>query len=510
MATAPTRSARFAVRRILASRRFNDDRWNPHWTIPAMVEQIYEFLTLIFRKGPEFIAIGFLGLFGGVMLTAFGPRWLRSLLLPKLVDSSQRKTAKLEQEVAELKQVADQTKAANADLGRDKETFQLTIAAQSGRIEELVTTRDQLSGAAERGKEKLADASLRNKQLYKSYTSYKEAYKQASAQLEAINQTDGKVWLKPVSGTNPLFVPLSARKTAIISLANLKGGVGKTTLTANLGAAFASEGLRVLLIDLDHQSTLSTRALGDHELDEVIRTKRFVHPVFTGNADLAALNRCVTRVQYPAGDGSLYVAPVDEEFADIENQLMTRWSSGVAQHDVRYLLRRALHSTSLRQHYDVILIDCPPRLTTGSINALAASDYVLIPVLLEEDSAAAVPRMLAWLKRFQSASCVDLNILGVVGNRAYPRTKLIARQALVWKSLEARCKSAWGSPVHLFAEVIRDHPAITGPFAALDPKHSSSYKTLINQIRTEIRHAHLEPATVHQASRSATDGRGSE
>src|SRR5262249_21291971 len=158
----------------------------------------------------------------------------------------------------------------------------------------------------------------------------KEAYKQASAQLEAINQTDGKVWLTPVSGTIPPFVPLAARKTAIISLANLKGGVGKTTLTANLGAAFASEGLRVLLIDLDHQSTLTSRALGGPELDEVLRTKRFIHSVFTQEADLGALNRCVTRVQPPTGDGSLYVAPVDEVFADIETQLMTRWSSGVA------------------------------------------------------------------------------------------------------------------------------------------------------------------------------------
>jgi cellulose biosynthesis protein BcsQ len=156
------------------------------------------------------------------------------------------------------------------------------------------------------------------------------------------------------------------------------------------------------------------------------------------------------------------------------------------------------------------LIDCPPRLTTGSINALAASDYVLIPVLLEEDSAAAVPRMIAWLKRFQSAICADLNLLGVVGNRAFPRKNLIARQAVVWKSLEARCKSAWGSPVHLFAEVIRDHPAIVGPFAALDPKHGPGYRALIDQIRKELRHAHLEPATVHQASGSANDGRGAE
>jgi uncharacterized membrane protein len=103
-----------------------------------MVEQIYEFLTLIIRKGPEFIAVGFLGLLSGVTLTAFGPRWLRRSLLPQIVDSTQRKVARLEQEAEELKQVADQTKAANVELARDKETFQLTIATQSGRIEELV------------------------------------------------------------------------------------------------------------------------------------------------------------------------------------------------------------------------------------------------------------------------------------------------------------------------------------------------------------------------------------
>lgn len=56
----------------------------------------------------------------------------------------------LEQELEEQKQVADQTKAANADLARDKETFQLTIATQSGRIEELATVRDQLSGEVQK------------------------------------------------------------------------------------------------------------------------------------------------------------------------------------------------------------------------------------------------------------------------------------------------------------------------------------------------------------------------
>ena len=73
---------------------------------------------------------------------------------------------------------------------------------------------------------------------------------------------------------------------------------------------------------------------------------------------------------------------------------MTRWHSGQTNEDVRFRLRVRLHSPQLRDHYDAVIIDCPPRLTTGSINALAASDYVLIPVLLEDTSAEAVPRIL--------------------------------------------------------------------------------------------------------------------
>lgn len=75
----------------------------------------------------------------------------------------------------------------------------------------------------------------------------------------------------------------------------------------------------------------------------------------------------------------------------------------------------------LRDQYDVVLIDCPPRLTTGCVNALAASDYVLIPVLLEETSTDAVPRTLGWLKKFQAQVCTELDVLGIVGNKANPR-----------------------------------------------------------------------------------------
>ena len=99
--------------------------WNPYRTIPATVGTNRRVFDANFPcKGPEFIAVGFLGLVGGVTMTAFGPPWLRRLLLPQIVDSTQRKVAKLEQEVEELKPKSPTgAKAANADLARDKETF---------------------------------------------------------------------------------------------------------------------------------------------------------------------------------------------------------------------------------------------------------------------------------------------------------------------------------------------------------------------------------------------------
>ena len=141
---------------------------------------------------------------------------------------------------------------------------------------------------------------------------------------------------------------------------------------------------------------------------------------------------------------------------------MARWYSRLGGDDVRFRLRSALHSSQLRDFYDVVLIDCPPRLTAGCINALAASHYVLIPVLLEEISTEAVPRLLSWLKKFQAHACEDLGVLGVVGNKAFPRAKLINRQAMIWNRLDAKCRGVWGDRVRLFDEVIRDHCNVRG------------------------------------------------
>ena len=92
-----------------------------------------------------------------------------------------------------------------------------------------------------------------------------------SDQLDAIANSDGKLWLNSPNGHAVPFLPLTQRRTVIISTANLKGGVGKTTITANLGATLAKLGLRVLLLDLDHQSSLSNMCLSPLQKDEIRR-----------------------------------------------------------------------------------------------------------------------------------------------------------------------------------------------------------------------------------------------
>ena len=100
----------------------------------------------------------------------------------------------------------------------------------------------------------------------------------------------------------------------------------------------------------------------------------------------------------------------------------------------------------------MVLIDCPPRLSTACINALAASDFILVPVLPDATSARSVPNLLRTLKRLRSEAIFPhLNVLGVVANGVkFYADRPIAQQAETWSELPAPCRAAWGSDVYQF------------------------------------------------------------
>ncbi len=208
-------------------------------------------------------------------------------------------------------------------------------------------------------------------------------------QTQRLASFDGKVWEKPSVGPVPAFIALPQRAARIIALTNLKGGVGKTTLAANLGALLA-ETHRVLVVDLDYQGSLTSLCLPPEQIEEIRRRGEFVDLLFqTPEPSQEVFTRCCHKVAERPG---LRVIAADENLADVENRAMAEWLLRPERRDVRHVLRSYLHAPFAAQEFDFVLLDCPPRLTTACINAISAADFVLIPVIPDQTSAEAVPR----------------------------------------------------------------------------------------------------------------------
>jgi cellulose biosynthesis protein BcsQ len=436
------------------------------------------------------------GIIAGLALSVMLARLVSRLFSSGLARELRRQIERLHEERHNLQHRCETVEAERQALARELDLTRGKVASMQGSMRTLREQQTEMTSECETLKSERLDMANRLVRTKKRLRDARHTIQTYSRQLDDIASCDGKTWLKPVADTDCPFLPLGTRETAIVSLANLKGGVGKTTISANLAATFAAQGARVLLIDMDHQGSLTTLCLNATQKNEVRKAERYIHRYFDTASELRSFLPFVTPVDHAALDHRLFLAAADEPLADLENQLMIRWQTGLAKDDVRLRLRRALHTPGLREHFDLVLIDCPPRLTTGCINALAASDYVLVPVLLEDTSMEAVPRMIGWVKKFQTTSCPHLELLGIVGNKAFPRTRLVQRQQAVWKSLTDRCLKAWGKPVRMFDEIIRDHHTHQRPFAALDPKYEDAYRNLAQQIRLEIPHARLQPATV--------------
>jgi chromosome partitioning protein len=142
-----------------------------------------------------------------------------------------------------------------------------------------------------------------------------------------------------------------------IAVINQKGGVGKTTTTANLGAALAHRGLRILLVDLDPQGHL-TLHFGVELSDE----QSTVYDILTSGTPAG-------EVVVPVRE-RIALIPADIDLAGAEAELVS-----VTGREV--LLREALQSAG---EFDVMLIDCPPSLGVLTVNALVATNEVLIPL----------------------------------------------------------------------------------------------------------------------------------
>jgi len=189
----------------------------------------------------------------------------------------------------------------------------------------------------------------------------------------------------------------------IIAVTNQKGGVGKTTSTVNLGASLALLGNRVLIVDIDPQGN-ATSGVGVNkgDMDEC------VYNVLVEDADAASV--CV-----PTETENLSIIPATIQLAGAEIELVPTMSREVK-------LKKALSSVS--DNYDYILIDCPPSLGLLTINALTASDSVLIPVQCEYYALEGLSQLLNTIRLVQKHLNKQLMIEGVLLTMLDARTNL--------------------------------------------------------------------------------------
>ncbi|MDQ0233179.1 ParA family protein [Metabacillus malikii] len=189
----------------------------------------------------------------------------------------------------------------------------------------------------------------------------------------------------------------------IIAIANQKGGVGKTTTSVNLGACLAYIGNRVLLVDVDPQGN-ATSGIGIEKAE----VDHCIYDILVDDID-------VKEVIKPTAVEKLDIIPATIQLAGAEIELVPTISREVR-------LKRALES--VKHQYDYMIIDCPPSLGLLTINALTASDAVLIPVQCEYYALEGLSQLLNTVRLVQKHLNTDLMIEGVLLTMLDARTNL--------------------------------------------------------------------------------------
>ncbi len=194
----------------------------------------------------------------------------------------------------------------------------------------------------------------------------------------------------------------------IIAIANQKGGVGKTTTTFSLGVALAKQGKKVLLIDADPQGDLTT-CLGYYDQDNLQNTigTLMANTIYDNeiNAEDAILHH----------KEGIDLIPANLDLSAIEFSLVNAMSR-------EFTLKNSI--SNIRDKYDYILIDCMPSLGMITINALACSDKIVIPVQGEYLAAKGMGHLLKTVTRVQKQINPNLKIGGVVLTLVDKRTNL--------------------------------------------------------------------------------------
>lgn len=199
--------------------------------------------------------------------------------------------------------------------------------------------------------------------------------------------------------------------TRIITIANQKGGVGKTTTTVNIAAALSQMGRKVVLIDLDPQGNATTALNIEHR-----EGTPGVYDVLLGEKTLTEVI-----VECPDVPG-LWGAPATIDLAGAEIELVSQ----VAR---EYRLHKAITSLLEHQKFDYVLLDCPPSLGLLTLNALVAAKEVLLPIQCEYYALEGLSQLLKTVTMVTTHLNPDLVVTAIILTMYDGRTRLASQVA---------------------------------------------------------------------------------
>ena len=258
---------------------------------------------------------------------------------------------------------------------------------------------------------------------------------------------ESEVVIGPTGRPLPVFPtpvgPVGHGNARVISMVNQKGGVGKTTTTINLGASLAEYGYRVLLVDFDPQGSLSVGlGLNPHQMEHTVYNLLMQRDV------------AVEEVVVPTGVAGMDLLPSNIDLSAAEVQLV---------HEVarEQTLQRVLQPALAK--YDVILVDCQPSLGLLTVNALTASDSVIVPLECEYFALRGVALLKTTIDKVRERLNPKLEIDGVLGTMFDGRT-------LHGREVMERLVEAWGDTV--FHTVIRRTVKFSDSTVAGEPINS--------------------------------------
>jgi chromosome partitioning protein len=236
----------------------------------------------------------------------------------------------------------------------------------------------------------------------------------------------------------------------IVSIANQKGGVGKTTTAINLAAALAMRGRRTLLIDMDPQSNSSMSYLDIRTIERSLY-------------DVLSDSQCaLADVIVESNVKCLAVAPARIALAKLEAKL-------VGEMDAHFRLKDRLEP--IREDYEFIVIDCPPTLGLLTANALVASSHLLVPIQSSYFALEGTDDLLETVEKVRARANPDLRLLGVL-------ITMHDRRTAIARDIRNQIRTVFGDLV--FATVIsksvrlEESPAYKEPIFTFAPESSGA------------------------------------